>query len=319
VGSSAFGPSIVLRGALCAALAGGCVDSFNGSNIEIDFGPGMPVQASPGRTPMPGELAADTHFRLYAFESDPMAGRLFEIHRFEVHRIVDLASPCFIDVGAHVPHPGLHVSQYAKVIGEDTGIPDITNPPPGATEAQKIDAATAVQRQMNVAALASDAGIKVVSSASTSTYAAVAADCTDPNGIPPPMCTDAASNSRRLAMCQAAWRADPSYFEGTDRILTEPLNGTMYGTVVGMNPVNLAPVGGAQVFVDEVLDGFTGYAVYSQTDGAPDEDPGTLLLYGMPTQPARGVTHVHMTSTIVPSLTAEMAIFADLDDDEVQF
>ena len=58
-------------------------------------------------------------------------------------------SPCFIDVGEHVPHPGLHVSQYAKVIGMDVGIPDFTNPPANATQEAKVTAATADQREDN--------------------------------------------------------------------------------------------------------------------------------------------------------------------------
>ena len=126
-----------------------------------------------------------------------MTGRLFELERFEIHKIADLASPCFIDVGEHVPHPGLHVSQYAKVIGEDVGIPDITNPPANATEAQKIEAATAVQRQANVTLLAGNNGIKAITSSSSSSYGAGAADCSDGNGIPPPDCTDGSKPVRR--------------------------------------------------------------------------------------------------------------------------
>ena len=110
------------------------------------------------------------------------------------------------------------------MIGQDEGIPDITNPPANATEEQKIAAATAVQRQTNVALLSGPNGIKAITSASTSTYPAVAADCSDPSGIPPPQCTDEVSNQRRLAACQAAWAKDANYYEGTDRVLTSPLN-----------------------------------------------------------------------------------------------
>jgi hypothetical protein len=306
--------------------------------VQFDFSPEMPVQASVGAAPLVGELPANIHFRLYAFQEDATAGRLFEIQRFEIHRIVDLSSPCFIDVGDHVPHPGLHVSQYAKVIQQDTGVIDLANPPAGATEAQKIDAATAVQRQTNVAALSSDMGIKVVSSASVGTYPAVGADCNDTSGIPPATCTDNASNQRRLAACQAAWQATdpklpgPTYFEGTDRVLTQPLNGTTNGFVDGTNPVNFAPVGGAQFYVDEILENFNGFAVYWQFDdadnnqqpdypaGFPDQNPiGQQLLFGRPTAPTRGVIHVHMTSTSIPLLTAELAIFANLAADNVQF
>jgi hypothetical protein len=297
------------------ALAG-CVEPFHGSNVQLDLVASWPVQASPGATPGKNELPNGIHFTFYAVESDSMAGRLFEVQRFEVHRIVDLSSPCFIDVGPHVPFPGLHVSQFAAMIAQQTGISDISNPPPGATEAQKIAAASAVQREGTVALLASDMGIKVISSASNYGYPAVAVDCIGP-GIPPPTCTDSASNQRRLQMCQDFWGKDPNYFEGTDRVLTSPLDGVTHGMVDGENPINLAPVGGAQFYPDSDLGGFTQFAIYYQDDFTPG--PGTLLVYGSPTMVSRGVMHVHMTSPTQPTLTAEVAIFANLDQDNTGF
>ncbi|HEY0252800.1 MAG TPA: hypothetical protein VGC41_14795 [Kofleriaceae bacterium] len=289
------------------ALFAGCVDDLQGSNVQFDFSSTTPVTSE------------GTHLTLYAFQSDPMAGRLFELQRFEIHKIANLTSPCFIDVPPNVPHPGLHVSQYAQVIGEDVGIPDISNPPPNATEDEKITAATAVQRQMNVAALASDAGIKAVTSASTSVYPAVGADCSDANGIPPPQCTDEVSNKRRLDACQAAWKTDADFYEGTDRVLTQPLNGVAHGNVDGVNPVNQSPVGGAQFFIDEVVSGFTGFALYSQMDGAASSEPGDLVLYGIPSMPTRGVLHVHLANDATPAMFADLAIFSDLGDNDIAF
>ncbi|MEP6859557.1 MAG: hypothetical protein ABJE66_02995 [Deltaproteobacteria bacterium] len=267
-----------------------------------------------------------THYSIYAFESDSMNGRIFQLDQFEVHDLVNFDSPCFIDVGEHVPHPGLHVSQYAKVIGMDVGIPDIANPPPNATEEDKVTAATAVQREDNARKIGGQlisAGflpIKAVTSASTATYPAVGTDCSDANGIPPPACTDQVSNKRRLTMCQAFWAANPTYYEGSDRILTSPLNGDTHGNVDGLNPVNMAPIGGAQFFIDEVLTGFDGYAVYQQMDGAAANAPGTqILVGGKGTMETRGVTHVHLTDPTNPTLFADMAIFADLGEDNVSF
>ncbi len=293
---------------LLALFAGGCVKDLEGSNIQFDFSPAT-VASAPG-----------THLALYAYQVDPMAGRLFELQTFEIHKVVDLASPCFIDVGDHVPHPGLHVSKYAEVIGQDVGIPDITNPPANATEDQKITAATAFQRDINIHKLTDDAkGIKAVTSASTATYGTVAADCADPNGIPPPECTDEVSNKRRLAACQAMWAANPNYYEGTDRVLTAPLNGVAHGDVDGTNPVNGSPVGGAQFFIDEVLDGFDGFALYQQMDGQTTPG-GDLLMYGTPTMPTRGVIHVRLTDPTRPTvLFADLAIFSDLGQDNVSF
>jgi len=131
------------------------------------------------------------------------------------------------------------------------------------------------------------------------------------------MCTDDASNKHRLEMCQSAWAADPNLWEGTDRVLVAPLAGTTYGLVDGMNPINLAPVGGAQLFVDEAVSTMDAFAIYWQTDDKAD--PGNLLLYGTPTHPTRGVSHVHLTSAANPLLTADMAIFADLGQDDTHF
>lgn len=299
------------------ALAG-CVDGFRGANVQIDLSPGTPVQARVGGTMGAGELPANAHFTIVAIQHGDNGDRLFELERFEVHRIVDPTSPCFIDVGEHVPHPGLHVTAYQQKIAEDTGIADINNPPASATDEQKSLLATAMQRTSNVQKLASDAGIRVVSSASTATYPGVADNCSGPeNLIPPATCTDDASNQRRLALCQAAWKADPDLFEGTDRILTSPLNGVTHGMVDGANPINMGPVGGAQFFVDESLDGIDAYAIYTQLDGMTGF--GTQLLYGEPTTPTRGVRHVHMVNPAAPALTAEMAIFIDLGEDDVHF
>lgn len=301
-----------------ALAAPGCVDGFRGSNVQLELSPVTPAQAAPGATPRPDQLPADAHWKLFAIQSAGDREHLFEVQRFEVHMIVDLTSPCFIDVGAHVPHPGLHVSQYAQQIAADTGIPDFRNPPPGATEQQKIDAATAAQRMVNIAALGGDSGIKVVTSASTASYPQVAADCAGPaDQVPPPACVDAEANARRLEVCQGAWRADPALWEGTDRVLTAPLGGTTHGMVDGMNPVNLSPVGGAQFFVEEDLTGMDAFALYWQTDGV--DGPGTLMLYGIPSAPTRGVIRVHLTSPTSPLLTADLAIFADLGEDEVHF
>ncbi len=312
-----------------SGVSGGCVDGFRGSNVQIDLSPGTPVQASAGVAPGPGELPSNLHFRIYAIDQGidclgPAPGlpsvdcsRLFEIQRFEIHKIVDVLSPCFIDVGSNVRFPGLHVSQFGEAVAKDTGIDDIANPPPGATEQQRIDAATALQRMANIDALGGSTGIKVVSSASASTYPEVDADC-DGTGLPPPICTELEHNARRLAICEAAWRADPDLFEGTDRVLTAPLNGTTFGMVDGVNPISPAPIGGAQFFVDEALETIDEYAIYFQADGVAE--PGTIMLTGTPTNPTRGVRHVHMTSPLLPTIvTAELAIFADLGEDDVHF
>lgn len=327
--------------AIASFMLVGCIDEFHGSNIQLDFSEDTPVQASAFAPMNAGELPNNIHFTLYAFDemmdADGVttAGRLFEVQQFEIHRIVDFASPCYIDVGGHVPIEGLHVSQYADEIAKAKGIPDYTNPPDTASEQDKIDVATAVQRQLNAQAMASTAGPKAITSVSAGGYGAVAADCSDTNGIPPPTCVDEAANQRRLEKCQADWNANPALFEGTDRVLTAPLNGTTYGMVIGRNPVNLAPIGGSAFFVDEQLDDFDGFALYWQyddadNDGMPDypasvpsterSELGTLYMYGRPEKNiTRGVIRTHLVNPLEPLINAQLAIFSNIDDDDVHF
>jgi hypothetical protein len=303
------------------AAGTGCVDGFRGSNVQIDLSAATPSQAAAGQTPRPEQLPTNVHFKLYAIDEEVQDSgatieRLFELQRFEITTLVNLTSPCFIDTSTNARFPGLHVTQYRKKIEEVTGITDVANPPPGKSESELVEAATAIQRMSNIGALGGDMGIKVVTSASTEAYPAVDADCTG-SGLPPPSCIDDATNGRRLAQCQTFWGNNPDFYEGTDRVLTAPLNGELFGFVVGMNPINLAPVGGAQFFVPYSLDGVEEYAVFYQTDGM--DTPGTLLLSGRPTVVTRGVDHVDMTSPTSPNITANMAVFADLGEDDVQF
>jgi hypothetical protein len=318
---SAGGHDVRRSWIISAALCAGCVDSFDGANVQIDLGPRTPGQAPPSRMPLPTELPSAIHFRLYAVDA---AGGRTELQKFELHKLVDPTSPCFIDLDAPgVPFPGLHVTQYERKMSERTGISDVANPPPGATMEQQIEQATAVQRMRNVTAYASATAPRVVTSASPGVYPDVDPDCTG-TGLPPPVCIDEASNARRLQICSARWAADKDLFEGTDRVLTSPLNGTTFGFVIGLNPVPpppvQVPVGGAQFVVPVPLDnGVAQYAIYFQPDTGPE--PGTLFLSGSPTSGAtRGVTHVHMDSPFLPGVvTAELAIFIDIGEDDVHF
>jgi hypothetical protein len=307
------------RSVFVVAVCGlaGCVDGFRGSNIQIDLSPFTPSQAPSNQAPDMAELPTNLHFRLLAIQHQDDRDLEFEIQRFEIHKIIDLTSPCYIDVGGDVRFPGLHVTQYANAMAVATGITDLANPPPGASEADQIDAATAVQRMSDIGLLASDMGIKVVTSASETLYPPIDADCGG-TGLPPPMCMDDDSNKRRDTICKQAWKDDPTLFEGTDRVLTSPLNGTTFGFVDGLNPISPAPVGGAQFFVTAAVDAIDEYSIVFNADG--DDGPGTLMLTGTPFAATRGVTHVHMESPLRPgTLTAEVAIFADLGEDNVNF
>jgi hypothetical protein len=276
----------------------------------------MPAQAGIGQMPQANQLPTNTRFTIYGIQTTETGDALFALNSFEVHSMVDAGSPCFIDKGQTATFPGLHSSMYSAKIAEVTGITDYRNPPSTATEEQKIDAATAEQRKRNIESLAN--GLKAVTSASDIGYPSVAAACPGSDSqLPPINCIDEQSNANRLKLCEATWKANPDLWEGTDRVLTAPLNGTTYGMVDGVNPINLAPIGGASFNIDEAISGMDAYAIYYRSDTGLD--PGNLLLYGTPTRPTRGVDRVHMTSIVRPTLTAELAIFADLGQDDEHF
>ena len=194
---------------------------------------------------------------------------------------MDLSSPCFIDVGEHVPFPGLHVTQYVAMMKTKTGIDDVANPPAGATEEQtdrRRDRDPAPRQRRK---LASDDGLKAVTSVSERRLSPRSRRTAPTRTASRRRCARMTRRTSAGSRCvRPRGRADPNLFEGTDRVLTEPLNGTTYGFVdSAQNPINFAPVGGAQFFVDETLDDFDGFAIYWQYDdanhdGKPDYPTG---------------------------------------------
>ena len=283
--------------------------------------PATPFQVSPGVTPRPamGELPENSRFTLYGIQQYEGKESLFALKSFEIKKVIDVTSPCFIDADPRTARfLGVHAAFYSERLAEETGISDYRNPPSGASEDDKVDAATAHQREENIQLLGGPTGLKAIVSASPAKYPALAPGCGGSGDlIPPPMCTDDASNAKRLELCQRAWDADPDLWEGTDRSLTAPLGGTTFGMVLGMNPINFAPTGGAGFYVEQALSTMDAYAIYLRTDDMPD--PGNLFLYGTTSKPTRGVTKVRMTSVNNPNITADLAVFEDLGDDDVDF
>lgn len=319
-----------------AVLISGCVDEFNGSNIQLDFGPTVPAQVLQGVTPPPGPflLPANTHYSLYGVkETRDASGAVVsaeytEIQRFEIHQIVEYQSPCYIDpVGSRFP--GLHATQFEARMRAQTGIADLANPPAGATEEDLIDVATALQRSMNISEVSGlgrpprviprpnlpprldPGGLKAITSASTALYPGVATACVEDDAtvdrtlIPPPQCIQDESNKLRLELCSAVWKSNPTLYAGTDRVLTEPLAGEYFGIVTGLNPINGAVLGGSQFVVKNMYADYSLYTVNWQFDdangdGVPDYPPGaTPSEYGTPVATGRPSTPTRGVTRVV--------------------
>lgn len=322
-------------------LSGACVEPFAGSSVQLDFAPGTQTITSVGRAPQPLQPPADTYFALWATDAVAAADGstvdyVFEVQRFEIKPVIDQDSPCFIDLEG-TRFPGLHVTQIANKVSEQTGVADPFNPPPGASDGDITDVLTARKRLSNLGDL--QAVVKIVTSTSNFHYGASATECIEDNAavdqslFPPPRCTGDQSNALRLKLCKAAWAANPDFYEGSDKVFSLPLNGTYYGTVEGRNPINAGIVGGSAFFADEALAGMERYFITWQykdlngdgtadfPDGTPDADKtyGHTYMAGTARRVARGVISVAMQNAVDPSIGAAMTIFPNLAEDGTHF
>jgi hypothetical protein len=349
-------PRIALRShrALVAGLVAsltlsGCVDTFTGSNLQMDFSMATPL---PGGTDPDGlQPPADTYFTFYALDhvyerdadgnilvdadGDPLiaSSTFFEVQSFEIRPVIQVESPCFIEL-EDSKFPGLHVTQYAAKIKEATGIDDPFDPPNGASEGQISDVLNADRRMETLDELEGD--LKALVSTSTFVYPTAEAGC-DASGeqIPAADCIDEDSNAQRLAACRAFWANNPEYYEGNDKVFILPLNGEIYGFTGGTNPINQAPIGGATIFVNENLQGKEAFTInwqYKDFDGngTPDyptgfldtheeSDTGYTFLSGLAARRVRGVINAHLTTPFSTSVFVDIAVFANLAEDDVQF
>jgi hypothetical protein len=338
--SSFFRLASIFAGTLAMT---GCFDEFRGSLIQIQIGPFVPAQAKLGETEKPGQIPHNAHFSLVAFsEKSNEQGQVtttsaFALTSFEIVPAVDNASPCFIDADPRSKLRGVHVTKFFERIAVDTGISDIKNPPESASETDKIDAATAAERVRRAGLYATD--LKAVTSASPIEVPALGSLCSvdpgfDTSLIPPIRCFDDESNKVRLRNCEAFWSAHPDFYQGNDSILSSPLNGTSFGFAVGRNPVNLTPIGGASIFIDEVIADFDSFAINWQYDdadgdGAPDYPAsvpanersklGQPYMFGRPRSVTRGTRYVSLQSSTSQAIKAEMTFITNLGEDNVNF
>lgn len=324
---------------LWVLLATGCVDTFDGSIVQVDFGAFLPAQVRPGATPAPGfQLPSNSHYRLYGIIDGT---QLTELVRFKVRPVVELGSPCLIDPEG-TRFPGIHITQFARRMAVETGITDIANPPPGTSEDAQIDQATAIARvtgvlglgrPINLAAMPDpDPGaLKAVTSADSAPYPAVASACVEddatvsPDLLPPANCIGDQSNTNRLRLCRQFWAANPGFYEGSDRVLTQPLNGTYFGMVPGLVPSSGATVGGAQLQIAGGVRQYSTFAFAVHSDDA-EGPPLRQILLGQPSSPARGVIRVQLANfeatvptALKPGFASQMVIFENVGEDNVHF
>lgn len=333
---------------LCLSSIPACIEPNSGSNVQFDFSEGVQTAADRGTTPQPEQPAADTFYTLYAVDyvfrdadgdgrhdldenGEPLVDQafVFDVQRFEIRKLIDRASPCFIDVEG-APFPGIHITMYGEKMREVKGV---TNPfDPAVPRNDAIDVLTADRRMELLPRLETE--LRSVASMSNYQYPAAgpADDCGTMTQIPHPSCMSDESNAVRLRLCKEQWElAGPDFYEGSDKVFTLPLNGSFFGIVEGRNPINDGEVGGAGVYVDEDLTGIDHFMINWQYkdlngDGAPDvpagvtgQDLGFPYLAGPAERIARGVISATLRNQNSTQIRAELAVFPDLGDDDVNF
>lgn len=326
---------------LCALLGvSACVETFNGSDVQIDFSSATPTAAR-SATPAQNQPPQNTYYILWASNDERDAtgtvvkNYLFDALHFEIKPLIDTKSPCFIDTEG-TRFPGLHVTEFANKVSEQTGIVDPHNPPPGASAGDITDVLDAQIRMSFLPALESQT--KVVTDESDAQYGPSETACIEDNPsvdqtkFPPPKCTGDQSNALRLKLCHAFWSEHPHFYEGSDKVYMLPTAGFFRGLVNGTNPKNGSFIGGSEFLVDTVLTADSFLVTYQYKDlngdGTPDYPPntpaqvqkiGTVFMTGVPTRQARGVVNVQLSNANDPTINANMAIFADVGNDGTNF
>jgi hypothetical protein len=366
-GTAAMAKCIAVRTVIAVGTLGlaatGCLEPFAGSSLQANIS----GTVAPEGTHESGILfdgsarpPANTYYTWYAVDEiyqrdaegkivrdgdgNPVVetAYVFEVAKFEIKPVVDVSSPCFIELPntAEPNIPGLHATQFMNAMSQRTGITDPLNPPADAPEGDIIDMLGAQRRMGLLGPLATQ--VKAITSfpddsAGYPQYPPVADTCVEDDPgydraeIPPPNCINEESNALRLELCQAFWDAHPFYYEGSDKVFTLPLNGQFLGVVTGVNPVNQGFLGGSSMFVDPDLSGIDVLMMNYQYkdldgDGQPDypagvepSELGFHFMSGRPESRTRGVINFSIRHFFISRISAEVAVFPDLDSDDVNF
>jgi hypothetical protein len=304
-----------LRAHLLVLLAAGaCVESHNGSKVELLLRGGVHVPGT--EPPTPGQPPSDTHYELYVVKGVGV----FKIAEIDIRPAIKLSDPCFIEE-AGARFEGLHSTRIvAKLTEAATADGEVS-------EREAGEIADARARVGNMPAL--EAALKVMALHQPGLTEARIAQLTAPaNGVPPADLIDDASNAARLRACQAIWRENPGYYVGTDKITTIPLNGTYLGMVEAMDPRNGGFLGGGAIDVDASFPDFDALRInWNFNDPAdprrasfPPSEIGWHYMAGPAVQRVRGVINVSLVNQDHGRrISGEASVYTELARDDVNF
>lgn len=296
------------------ALTSACVESFSGSWMEFELGVGVHVPE--GDFPGNGQPPSGTHYEFWVVTGN----NAFKMAEFQVVPVIDPAFPCFIE-DEETRYPGLHSTMILDRVKADSNLAN----PSTAELGRLADAQVREENQGKV-----EAGLKAVvvydSGVDPATLTALAAS------VPAKEMIDDAANAQRRKICQDFYGAHPNFYVGNDRVYSLPLNGVFLGLVKGTNPINAAPVGGAGMASPVSLASFDELWVNWQFNDLNDprienfmgrgygkSATGYHYLRGRPQKRTRDIINVPLTNAQFPSITAEVAIYPAIQDDDVHF
>ncbi len=311
-------------------ITSGCVKPFQGSHVELDLGGATDI---PGDArPLEGQPPSDTHYELYVITTDPtdptmVKGLAFKLIDFEVVPVIDQADPCFIEADEQAKFPGLHSTMIAAKTTEKFTAGGHT---PTADEAGQI--ADAEARLANQSALQSQLKTVVSHQVTFKLPDGTMSTRKDLRTklaalVPDPSMIDDTSNKTRLSVCRKFWAANPDFYTGSDKVYSLPLNGVYYGMVEGINPINSAPLGGADFEVPDTFKDFDSLAINWQFNDPTDpraadhgnSPTGYHYMAGKPQDRNRRVINVPLQNVDNPAIAGNAAIIPAIDEDQVHF
>jgi hypothetical protein len=309
-----------------ALSASACVSNYDGSWLEFVLGQG--VQVPQGEFLGDGQPPRNTHYEMWVVSGNTA----FHLDGgdFQVVPVIDTKFPCFME-DDDARYPGLQSSQVYNRLLQDL-VPDPQQTPSQAVLDILADGKARIDNQGKIEPVLKSV-VLYDPTVTPDVLSALAAD------VPAVDAIDDASNAMRRTKCKAFYKAHPNFYVGNDKVFSLPQNGFWYGMVAGSDPRNAAPVGGAGLSVALTFKQFDEFWINWQFNDPNDPlincaNPGDCpaghvgygpaptgyhYLAGKPQDRTRGVINVPMTNREFGTISAEMAIFPGIQNDDVHF
>jgi len=267
----------------CVAPAAGCVEPFNGSDIEMTL-----ANFAPSESVTQANLTPPAHhYELWVTQNDIVV----PVTAFKVVPVVDFNDPCTIDYFGDQAGMGIREAAMAR---RDAAVPDST---------AALGAADQLGRMMRL-----NSGVKAVV-----TY--------QPGNLKPDPSIATMAPAERLAACNAFIKEHPKYYVSNYRVMTSPAGGLFLGLIDGNDPDSGGFIGGITIITDYNLGEAVEVFLTLENDDNPDTK-GPVIISGLLESRNRGVRSATMTDALVGGSApprGTVGIYSDFDHDDVNF